>query len=72
MSESVESDAYVLVSESRSDPSFIASAIGISVIVIIFCVLILQALAWWRVSKRSTLWVKLILLLSIFIVSQKI
>lgn len=71
-SEPVESgEGHVLVSEIRSDPASIVSAICLSVMVILSCVLILQALAWWRVSKRSTLCVKLILLLSIFIVSHQ-
>ena len=61
---------YVLASESRSEPTAIGSAIFLTVLVLVLCILTLQAIAWWRVSKRSTTAVKFVLFLSMVLVSD--
>ncbi len=55
----------------RDDTTALVLAGVIIFIAVIFSVLTLQAYAWWRVSRRENAWIKVILMLSLIIVSSK-
>ena len=55
----------------REDTAALVLTGVIILIAAIFSALILQAYAWWRVSRRENAWIKVILMLSLIIVSSK-
>ena len=58
------------IGECRADVASIITVVLIGILVIIFSLFTVQACSWWRVSRRMTALVKIILVISLLIVSS--
>ena len=64
--------AQVGIADCKADVASIITTVCLALIVIGFSLFTLQAISWWRVSRRMATLVKIILVISLIIVSNLI
>ena len=61
-----------MLEDCSSEGVVIVTCVGLIILAVVFTVFTLQAIAWWRVSRRKSGCIKAILFLTIVVVSEQV